>query len=90
MNGSLKSGEQFRRGFVLLMTTAYAVAFLAMLGGFSQALLLAAVFSGLVYPLYLRLKKKLGDRDTLAALLTIYPGAACHRCASDQPAWCFT
>ena len=71
MNGPLKSGEQFRKGFVLVLTIAYAVAFLAMLSGFFQALLLAAVFSGLVYPLYLWLKKKLGDRDTLASLLTI-------------------
>jgi len=53
------------------MTIAYAVAFLAMLSGFFQALLLAAVFSGIVYPLYLWIKRILGDRDTLASLLTI-------------------
>jgi len=71
MNGSLKSGERFRKGFVLALTIAYAITFLAMLSGFFQALLLAAIFSGIVYPLYLWLKKKLGDRDTLASLLTM-------------------
>jgi predicted PurR-regulated permease PerM len=53
------------------MTIAYALAFLAILSGFLQALLLAAVFSGIVYPLYLWIKRILGDRDTLASLLTI-------------------
>ena len=71
MNGPLKSGEQFRKGFVLVLTIAYAVAFLAILSGFFQALLLAAVLSGLDYPFYLWLKNKLGGRDTLASLLTI-------------------
>ncbi len=71
MNSALNSGEQFRKGSVLVMTIAYAVAFLAMISGFFQALMLAAVFSGLVYPLYLWIQKKLGNRDTLASLLTI-------------------
>jgi predicted PurR-regulated permease PerM len=71
MNTPLNSAEHFRKGFVLLMTLAYAVAFLAMLSGFFEALLLAAVFSGIVYPLYLWMQKKLGNHDTLASLLTI-------------------
>jgi len=64
--------EQFRKGFVLAITIAYAVAFFAMLSGFFQALLLAAVFSGVVYPLYQWLQRKIpGNRDSLASLLTI-------------------
>ncbi len=66
------SGEHFRRGFVLALTLAYTTAFLAMLSGFFQTLLLAAVFSGVVYPLYQWLKNKLpGSHDTLASLLTL-------------------
>ncbi len=71
MNTPLNSGENFRKGFVLLMTIAYAIAFLAMLSGFFEALLLAAIFSGILYPLYLWMRKRFGDRETLSSLLTI-------------------
>jgi len=71
MNSYFNSGKNFRKAFVLLMTIAYAVAFFAMLSGFFEALLLAAVFSGILYPLYLWMQKKLDGRDTLASLLTI-------------------
>ena len=71
MTTPLNSGENFRKGFVLLMTIAYAIAFLAMLSGFFEALLLAAIFSGLLYPLYLWMRKRFGGRETLASLLTI-------------------
>ncbi len=71
INSPSKSGEHFRKGFVLAMTIGYVVAFLLMISAFFQALLLAAVFSGVVYPLYLWVQKKLGDHDTLASLLTL-------------------
>lgn len=71
MTTAIDPKERFRKGFVLVMTIAYAVAFLAMLSGFFEALLLAAVFSGIVYPLFLWMQKKLRHRDTLASLLTI-------------------
>ena len=71
MNTTINPKERFRKGFVLAMTIAYAVAFLAMIGGFFEALLLAAVFSGIVYPLYCRLRGTLGGRSTLASLLTL-------------------
>ncbi len=63
--------ERFRRGFVLVMTVAYAVAFLAMLGGFFEALLMAAVLSGITYPLYRWFEQKFGGRETLASLATL-------------------
>ncbi len=71
MHTAFNSGERFRKGFVLAMTIAYAVAFLAMIGDFFEALLLAAVFSGIVHPLYLWLREKLGGRSTLASLLAL-------------------
>ena len=71
MNIPLISGENFRKGFVLLMTIAYAIAFLAMLSGFFEALLLAAIFSGLLHPLYLWMCKRFGGRQTLASLFTV-------------------
>ena len=63
--------ERFRKGFVLALTLAYSVAFLAMLSGFFEALLLAAIFSGLTYPLYRWLLQGLGGRRTSASLLTL-------------------
>ncbi|MGB5615163.1 MAG: AI-2E family transporter [Sedimenticolaceae bacterium] len=63
--------ERFRKAFVVALTLANTVAFLAMLSGFFEALLLAAIFSGLTYPLYLWLLQRLGGRRTSASLLTL-------------------
>ena len=71
MTTAIDSRERFRKGFVLVMTLAYASLFLAMISGFVMALLLAAVFSGIVYPLYRWLQRVLGGRNTLASLLTL-------------------
>ena len=69
MNTTINPGERFRKGFVLLMTIAYAIMFLALIGGFVEALLLAAVFSGIVYPLYRWLQRVLNGRNTMAIFL---------------------
>jgi len=53
------------------MTLAYTTLFFAMIWGFVQALMLAAVFSGILYPLYLRLNKALKGHSTSASLLTL-------------------
>ena len=59
MENEINPKEAYRKGFVLTLTLAYTVAFLAMLSGFFEALLLAAIFSGLTYPLYRWLLQKL-------------------------------
>lgn len=71
MTAAMTPKERFRRGFVLALTLAYAIGFLAMISGFFEALLLAAVFSGIVHPLYRWLQGVLGGRNTLASLLTL-------------------
>jgi len=53
MNTAIEPRERFRKGFVLVMTLAYASMFFAMISGFVEELLLAAVFSGIVYPLFM-------------------------------------
>jgi len=63
--------DRFRKNFVLAMTIAYAIAFLAMLAGFFEALIMAAVLSGIVYPFFLRVRSAFGGRATLASLLTV-------------------
>lgn len=65
------SRDRFRKGFVLVMTIAYAIMFFAMIWGFVEALLMAAVFSGILYPVYLRLNKAFKERNTPASLVTL-------------------
>jgi len=60
MDSTINPKERFRKGFVLVITLAYGSVFLAIIGGFIEALLLAAVFSGIVYPVYCRLQRMLG------------------------------
>jgi len=71
MSTVINPREQYRKGFVLVLTIGYAITFLAIISGFIEVLLLAAVFSGIVYPLYCWLQKVLGNRNTLASLLTL-------------------
>ncbi len=71
MNVTTEPAERFRKGFVLVMTLAYASLFFALINDFLMALLLAAVFSGIVYPLYLWLRNVCGRRTTLASLVTL-------------------
>lgn len=71
MNVTTEPAERFRKGFVLVMTLAYATLFFALINDFLMALLLAAVFSGIVYPLYFWLRNVCGRRTTLASLVTL-------------------
>jgi predicted PurR-regulated permease PerM len=64
--------DSLRRNFVLALTVACALAFLAMIAGFLDALFLAAVFSGFVYPLYCWFERKFGGRKSLASVLTLF------------------
>ena len=57
---------------MLALTIANAIAFLAMLAGFFEALIMAAVFSGILYPFFLRLKTAFGGRTTPASLMTVF------------------
>ena len=71
MESTVQPRERFRKGFVLVMTLAYTTMFLAMIWGFVEALLLAAVFSGILYPLYLWFNKAFKGRSTPASLVTL-------------------
>ncbi len=71
MNVGGTSKYSLRRNFVLVLTVASGLAFLAMVAGFLDALFMAAVFSGFIYPLYRWLTDRLGNRRSLASVLTI-------------------
>jgi predicted PurR-regulated permease PerM len=62
---------RFRNAFLLLLVAAISVAFVAMIRQFLVTLLLAAIFTGLSYPVYQWLLARLGGRRPLAAIATL-------------------
>jgi predicted PurR-regulated permease PerM len=61
----------FRRAFLLLLVVLISVAFLWMIRTFLITILLAALFSGVAYPVYRFLTAKFGGREKAAALVTL-------------------
>ena len=69
-----KSGidsDKFRSGFVIFLVLAITGIFLAMIWSFLKALLLAAIFAGLLSPFYRRLVVLFRGRKVLASISTI-------------------
>lgn len=62
---------QFRNGFLLFLVAAISAAFVAMIRGFLVTIVLAAIFSGLSYPVYRWLLRRLAGRGALAAVATL-------------------
>jgi predicted PurR-regulated permease PerM len=60
------------RSFLLLMLIAISALFFTMIRQYLMTLLLAAIFSGLAYPLYRRLLGKFSGRRVLASAVTIF------------------
>jgi predicted PurR-regulated permease PerM len=65
------SEVRFRKAFLLILVIGISAAFLTLLRPFLMTILLAAVFSGLVHPIYVRLSRSLSGNRPLAAALTI-------------------
>lgn len=66
-----ESETRFRNAFLLLLVAAISVAFVAMIRAFLVTILLAAIFTGLGYPVYRWLLARLAGRRALAALVTL-------------------
>ena len=62
---------RFRQAFLLLLVTAISVAFVAMIRTFLLTILLAAIFTGLSYPVYQWLLRRFRDRRALTAIATL-------------------
>ncbi len=71
MTPSGSDQDRFRRAFLLLLVIAISAIFFAMIRQFLMALFLAAIFSGLAYPLYKRILGATRGRAGLASILTI-------------------
>jgi predicted PurR-regulated permease PerM len=63
--------DKFRSGFVIFLVLAITGIFLAMIWSFLKALLLAAIFAGLLSPFYRRLVLLFRGRKVLASITTI-------------------
>jgi predicted PurR-regulated permease PerM len=61
--------DRMRRMFALIITVLLFLLFLRMVAPFFEALVLAAVFSGLLFPFYAKLRRRL-KREALASLVT--------------------
>jgi predicted PurR-regulated permease PerM len=71
MSATELGADRFRKAFVLILTAAISVAFVATIRSFLMALLLAAVVAGICRPLHRWLAQLLRGRTGLAAALTI-------------------
>ena len=65
------TATRFRNAFLLLLVVAISFAFFAMIRGFVVTILLAAIFTGLSYPLYQWLLARFGGRRGLAAIVSL-------------------
>src|SRR3990172_2754610 len=71
MTDSELGADRFRKAFVLGLTAAISVAFLATIRPFLMALLLAAVLAGICRPLHRAITQMLRGRAGIAAVVTI-------------------
>lgn len=67
----LDDTDAFRRRFLLLLALGVSAVFLYMIRQYLMPLLLAAVFSGLAMPLFVRILRRVGGRRAIASALTI-------------------
>jgi len=71
MNGATRNSDLLHLGFILLLLLLVGVTFLGMISNFLVALIMAAVFAGLLHPWHRRLGTALGGRSHLSAVLIL-------------------
>lgn len=71
MTGPIGTQDRYRKTFLLLLVVFISAAFIVMVRQFLMTLLLAAIFSALSQPLFIRLRRWFRGRATLAALCTL-------------------
>lgn len=62
---------QFRKAFLLFMVAGLTIGLVIVLRGFLMTILIAALLSGLLYPLFTWLTQKMGNRPKAAAGITV-------------------
>ncbi|UCD69017.1 MAG: AI-2E family transporter [Betaproteobacteria bacterium] len=71
MTSQTATRHQFRRNFVLLMLLLISIAFFTTIKGYLAALFLAAVLTGIVYPVYRWILARFGGRENLTSITTL-------------------
>jgi predicted PurR-regulated permease PerM len=56
---------------VILLALSISILFLSMISGFLMAIVMAAIFSGLLYPLYLKILNRFKGKTILSGMLTL-------------------
>lgn len=56
---------------VILLAVSISILFLSMISGFLMAITMAAIFAGLIYPIYLRLLNRFKGKTILSGMLTL-------------------
>jgi predicted PurR-regulated permease PerM len=67
----MSANETYRRIFMGLLVIAVTVAFIAVMRGYLVTLLLAAIFSAILHPVYLRVRRICRGKDSLASAVTL-------------------
>ncbi len=62
---------RFRNNYVLILTLAISIVFIAMIRPFLEALLLAGIGAAILHPVYRWLRKRFKGRETVASIVTI-------------------
>lgn len=71
MNRGLSDADRFQRGFTLILVLGISLLFFGMIQKFLNALILAAILTGIAHPFYRRLLRWFGGRERLAAAGTL-------------------
>ncbi len=71
MISNLGDREKFHRVFILILALVVSAVFLYMIRGFIVTVLMAAIVSGLAYPLYRGFLRRVRGHGALAAVLTL-------------------
>jgi predicted PurR-regulated permease PerM len=71
VSGHDMTETRFRQAFLLLLVGTISAAFVAMIRAFVLTILLAAIFTGLSYPVYRRVLHRARGHQTLAAIATL-------------------
>ncbi len=70
-SGPMTEQAKFSKSFLLVLVVVISLMFLQMIRGFLMPVFLAAIFTGLTRPAYLRVREGLGDRENLSAVVTL-------------------
>lgn len=63
--------DNANRFSVILLAVAISIIFFSMISGFLMAILMAAIFSGLLHPLYIKMLNRFKGKKMLSGLLTL-------------------